>query len=401
MLPKRLYSSLPNLAASRTVAVIDTEALVNNYKLLCSRTPGVKHICTVKADAYGHTVDICVRTLLAEGCSFFAVSCIEEAISVRRVCLDEGRRADILILGYTDPSLAPLLAEHDLIQTVLSLDFAYSLAVYARAAGVAVRTHVALDTGMNRIGLCVFNDEECARAAADIVEIRELDGISVEGLFTHFAKADEGGDEPLADSTVKLQSDRFISVKKILERSGVRLFCHVCNSAAAYRFPELGFDGVRLGIMLYGVRSGEFFDERLKPVMELCSVVSHVHTLPIGESVSYGGTFSSDTERTIATLPFGYADGFSRAYSGCRVTVHTSEGDFKAEVVGRVCMDQCMIDVTDMPVRVGDGVTVFGGDGEALEELAAASDTIEYECLCRISARVPRVIKDNVKNKLD
>jgi alanine racemase len=216
-------------------------------------------------------------------------------------------------------------------------------------------------------------------------------------LFTHFARADEDIDSPLEGSHVRLQADRFICVKKALERAGVKLFCHVCNSAAAYRFPELAFDGVRLGIMLYGVRSGECFDERLQPVMKLCSTISHVHTLHPGEGVGYGGTFSSNAEKTIATLPIGYADGFSRSYSGCCVTVHTAEGDFKAKVVGRVCMDQCMIDVTDMPVRVGDGVTVFGHDGEALGALAEADQTIEYECLCRISARVPRIIKNSIK----
>jgi alanine racemase len=393
----RLYSSLPDISARGTVAEIDTEALVSNYKLLCSRAEGVSHICVIKSDAYGHSADICVKALLGAGCDFFAVSSIEEAISVRNSCVDEGRDANILILGYTDPTCASLLAEYDIIQAILSFDFAESLNKAAMTDGVRVRTHIALDTGMNRIGLCAFDECSCRKATESISSLCSLDGIAVEGMFTHFAKADEDGEDISDDdSHVRRQFERFNAVKIALEDKGIKLFCHVCNSAATVRFPTLALDGVRLGILLYGARSGSCFPEGLLPVMKLKGRVAHIHTLLPGESVSYGGTFSSDKERMIATVPIGYADGFARSYSGSEVTVHTREGDFKATVVGRVCMDQFMIDVTGLPVSVGDGITVFGDDPSSLKALAQMSDTIEYECLCRISARVPRIIKKNV-----
>jgi alanine racemase len=214
-------------------------------------------------------------------------------------------------------------------------------------------------------------------------------------MFTHFAKADDDGEDINNDnSCVRRQFDRFNAVKTALEDQGIKLFCHVSNSAATVRFPTLALDGVRLGILLYGARSGSCFPEGLLPVMKLKGRVVHIHTLLPGESVSYGGTFSSDEKRTIATVPIGYADGFARSYSGSEVTVHTHKGDFKAAVVGRVCMDQFMIDVTGMPVSIGDEITVFGDDPSSLAALAEMSDTIEYECLCRISARVPRIIKN-------
>ena len=393
----RLYSSLPDISARGTVAEIDTEALVSNYKLLCSRSENACHICVVKSDAYGHSADICVKALLEAGCDFFAVSSMEEAISVRNVCVDEGRDANVLILGYTDPAYASLLAKHDIIQAILSVEFAESLNKAAMTDGVRVRTHIALDTGMNRIGLCAFDESSCRKAAESISFLCSLDGIAVEGMFTHFAKADDDGEDiNNDDSHVRRQFDRFNAVKIALEDQGIKLFCHVSNSAATVRFPTLALDGVRLGILLYGASSGSCFPEGLLPVMKLKGRVVHIHTLLPGESVSYGGTFSSEEERTIATVPIGYADGFARSYSGSEVTVHTREGDFKATVVGRVCMDQFMIDVTGLPVNVGDDITVFGDDPSSLKALAEMSDTIEYECLCRISARVPRIIKNKM-----
>lgn len=392
MLPYYLYSSLPPLSDHKVFAQIDVEALVYNYKLLCSYTKGTHHICVVKADAYGHVSDVCTSALLDAGCRFFAVSCIEEAISVRKVCREKETDADILILGYTDCRQAALLSENDIIQTALSFEYARTLNSEAEAKNCCVRIHAALDTGMNRIGISTCSDEECFKAAILVKKINKFNNLSLEGLFTHFARADE--DEELDMSCTKKQFDRFMSVKNMLAESGIDLFCHVCNSAAAVKFPELALDGVRFGIMLYGVDTvGKNLG--LRPVMSLKTVVSHIHTLLAGEAVSYGGNYTSDTERTIATLPLGYADGFVRAYSGFKVTVTTSDGNFKAPVVGRICMDQCMIDVTGIPVKVGDVVTIFGDNSEDLFELAKRAGTIEYECLALVSARVPRVIKGN------
>jgi alanine racemase len=179
----------------------------------------------------------------------------------------------------------------------------------------------------------------------------------------------------------------------LLDR-GLKLFCHACNSAAAVRFPEFALDGVRFGILLYGVCPSEHVEVCTKPVMSLHTVISHLHKLNVGETVSYGGNYSSDEERTIATLPIGYADGFMRAFSGFNVTVQTSLGNFKAPVVGNVCMDQCMIDVTGIPASICDKVTIFGNDRMDLTRLAKLANTIEYEVLCLISARVPRIARN-------
>ncbi len=395
MKPYYLYSNQPSLDEHRSCAVIDTDALAFNYKLLQGFAPSKRHICVVKADAYGHTNGLCVRRLLAEGCDFFAVACIEEAISVRNICREVGVSADVMILGYTVPSQASLLSENDVIQTVLSYEYAEALSKHAKSCGCLVRVHIALDTGMNRIGVGAYGDDriDCAET---VKKIAALQGLLTEGMFTHFAKADDASD----NSHTALQFKRFEEVRKTLEGDGVKLFCHVSNSAALVRYPEFTLDGVRFGILLYGASASEDIDAKdvgVKPVMRFMTVISHIHSLKKGEFLSYGGTYQAETDRIIATLPIGYADGMLRAYSGYLVTVHTADGDFKAPVVGRVCMDQCMIDITDIPAACEDKVTVFGLDGEELKTLAKMADTIEYEVLCLISARVPRICAKQAK----
>lgn len=393
MYPYYLYSDMPKLFEHKVWAEIDTAALAENFKILCSRVPDVRHICVVKSDAYGHISDICVKTLMDAGCSFFAVACIEEALKLRAVC---GSGADILILGYTAPSQADSLAENDIIQTIISEDYARALSSSAGEKHCRVRAHVALDTGMNRVGLSATNDMLCDRAA-DL--IRQLNGdanILLEGVFTHFAEADGEYSVAVAEnSKTRIQFERFERIRKSLKKELPELFFHACNSAAALRFPEYKLDGVRFGISLYGVCPSGYFERITRPVMSLYTVISHIHTLESGEGVGYGGKYVRDMKRTIATLPIGYADGFLRAYKDFCVTVRTESGDFKAPVVGNICMDQCMIDITDIPARVGDKIVIFGEDPEDLTKLAALADTIEYEVLCLISARVPRILKNN------
>ena len=395
MLPTYLYSDLPKLREHKLFAEIDADALIYNYKLLSAKTRGAHHICVVKADAYGHAADICVRALLSAGCRFFAVSCIEEAISVREICKRESIDAEVLILGYTDPKQAGLLSENNIIQTLLSYEYAEKLNLEATEAGVCVRAHASIDTGMNRIGISACSEEECFRATVMLKRISSFNSISLEGLFTHFARADEGSDE--AKAFTDKQFERFGAVRGALAESGIFLFCHTSNSAAALSRPDFALDGVRLGIVLYGVMPSEHVGEAselgLMPVMSLKTLICHTHTLLPGESVSYGGVYTSSEERVIATIPIGYADGFIRAYSGYKVTVSTAEGNFRAPIVGRICMDQCMIDITGVPASVGDVVTIFGNNSQDLCELAGRAGTIEYECLCLVSARVPRVIK--------
>ncbi len=388
----KLYSTLPELERRKTWAEIDLSALRSNYRVLRELTGGSSRlIAVVKAEAYGHGAPECVRALLAEGCDFFAVSCIDEAMAVRAVCDAEQKNADVLILGYTQPSLAYQLARCNIIQALLSEDFAAELNNAAAATGVTVRTHLAVDTGMNRIGIPAHSPEEIAAAVAAVCRVQSFHHLCVEGMFTHFARADEenGG---AGDARTDEQADRYRALRGALEERGVYIpFHHVCNSAAAVRRPDDRMNGVRVGILLFGARPSDCVALPLRPVMRLQTVISHLHKLLPGEAVSYGGSFRAPDERLIATMPIGYADGFLRAYSGATVTVHTGTGRHTAPIVGRICMDQCMIDVTDTGARTGDVVTLFGEEPGQLAACADRAGTIDYECLCLISSRVPRV----------
>lgn len=392
----KLYSNLPIYSRHKTWAEIDLDALGHNYRLIkkqIEKYSKARMICVLKADAYGHGADACAHALLEEGCDFFAVSCIEEAVALRRVCINLDKKADILLLGYTLPHFAGTLALNDIIQTVFSPEYAAALDEEAGKQNCRVRVHIKLDTGMNRLGFVAQSDESIAQAASDIADVCGYEGLKVEGMFTHFAKADEepsdGGDMTL------LQYSRFDAVRALLEEKGISLpFLHASNSASSIRYPALCLDGVREGILLYGARPSEVADiEGLRPVMSLKTVISHIHILPKGESVSYGGEFSSDAGETLATIPIGYADGFVRDFSGAEVSIATRNGREKARIVGRICMDQCMIDITGTGARVGDVVTIFGEETSQLYKLADMAKTIDYECLCLISGRVPRVYK--------
>jgi alanine racemase len=240
---------------------------------------------------------------------------------------------------------------------------------------------------MNRIGFSC--DETGALEAAAVFTLPKL---CVKGAFTHFSRADE--QSAAGDAFTALQYERFAFViGRLLELGCDPGFLHACNSAAAIRFPEFALDGVRLGIALYGAGDLSPDNEPLEPVMSLYTKITHIHTLPSGEPLGYGASYTAINDREIATLPIGYADGFIRAYSGAWVQVKTAQGYKKARIVGRICMDQCMIDVTGLGAMVGDTVRIFGGDREDIRELARLAGTIDYECLCTVSARVQRIIK--------
>ena len=379
------YNDLPMLEHHKSWAEISIDALKHNYNLLCAASGDCEHIAVVKADAYGHHTAFCVPALLECGCRFFAVSCIEEAVAVRKACDKEGADASILILGYTDPENASILAEYDLIQTSLNPEYAKVLGAAAQKHSCTVRVHIATDTGMNRIGVRAQSESELSLAADKIEEMTKTNGLSVEGMFTHFYSSD-GEDEKITDT----QAERFVWLKAILEQRGIRLFSHASNSAGSVRFPEYALDGVRLGIMLYGVTPSKYVPSLpLKPVMSLKTVIAHIHTVNKGEKIGYGGDYCAERTLRVATLPVGYADGLLRRYTGASVTV----GNSKACIVGRICMDQCMIDVTDLDVSVGDTVTFFGNTSGELSALAARAGTIEYECMTLISSRIPRLKK--------
>lgn len=386
----KLYSSLPIYSRHKTWAEIDIEALRHNYRLLKEHIAPSRMICVLKADAYGHGADSCARALLDEGCDFFAVSCIEEAVALRRVCIELGKKADILLLGYTLPHSAGILAEQDIIQTVFSAEYALALNEEAKRLGRCVRIHVKLDTGMNRLGFPARDEEEAVCAAEEISSLLSMDGLMLEGMFTHFAKADEA-----EETATLLQYSLFSKVNSILCDRGIKIpFLHVSNSATSVRFPSMKLDGVREGILLYGAAPSESARlEGLRPVMSLKTVISHIHTLKAGQSVSYGGVYTAKSDRLLATIPIGYADGFVRAFGGASVSVQTKSGEANAKIVGRICMDQCMIDITDTDAGIGDTVTLFGDKSDTLSNLARLAGTIDYECLCLISGRVPRIYK--------
>ncbi len=413
----KLHEAFPLLPGLRVQAVIDTEALIENYNTLLSPvravSPNTYPIAVVKADAYGHGIRPVVSALLAAGCRSFAVACLEEAVALRRLLRElltgtvSDRDTDILVLGYTDPKNASILAIYHVATALLSRDYADQLLACAREAKVTVRGHIALDTGMNRIGFPAHSDEEIAETVAAVEKLyvegrptRE-GGLILDGLFTHFARADEDYDTEMLgeDSLTMTQYTRYRRVLTALESVGMRpRVCHVCNSAASVRFPgthpEGCLDAVRLGINLYGYGvncPGNEGVTCMKPTMKLETVVTHIHTLLPGETVGYGGTYAADTPRIIATLPVGYADGWLRAFSGATVTFHTPSGDVAAPIVGRICMDQCMVDVTGLPVTAGTPVTLFGQTAAELEALAERAGTIPYELLCLITARIPRV----------
>ncbi len=420
----RLHEAFPLLPGLRARAIVDTDALIQNYHTLLTpvktASPDTYAIAVVKADAYGHGIRPVVSALLGAGCHSFAVACIEEAVALRRLLRElrsgttSDRDNDILVLGYTDPKNAPILAVYRIATALLSEEYTRRLLARAREAGVTVRGHVALDTGMNRIGFPAHSQREIAEAVAAVTKLYEegaptnAGGLILDGLFTHFARADEDYDTEMGDpdSLTMTQYARYKQVLTGLSKVGIRpRVCHICNSAASVRFPkahpEACLDAVRLGINLYGY--GVNFPENrantgagggvmpMKPTMKLETTVTHVHTLLPGETVGYGGEYAADTPRRIATLPIGYADGWLRAFSGAEVTFHTEAGDVTAPIVGRICMDQCMADVTDLPVTVGTPVTLFGQSSAQLEALADRAHTIPYELLCLITARIPRV----------
>jgi alanine racemase len=340
----------------------------------------------IKADAYGHGAPEVARALAREGCRFFAASSIEEAIAVRKVVKD----AEILIFGNLIASHVELLLRHRLTVTLFSAEQARSLAAEAVRLGGVLSAHIKLDTGMNRLGFPVCTKEARQQSLSEIEALFSLDGVAVSGIYSHFATADETEREDTHE-----QAARFFAVTEELERKGFSLGVrHIGNSAGALRYPEYAMDAVRLGIALYGYPPCETEGVTLSPVMRLETTVTHLHTAPAHTRVGYGGVFEANEPRQIATLSIGYADGWLRAYTGATVTVHTAKGDFRAPIVGRICMDQCMLDVTGLPVSRGDRVTLFGQTPDELMGLAERANTIPYECLCLISARVPREGED-------
>ena len=374
----------------RTWAEVDMEAIRHNFQLIRGALPpSVQLCCVVKANAYGHGASKIAPLYQQMGADWFAVSNIEEALQLRRY----GVTRPVLILGYTHPSCADLLAGEDLSQCVYSADYGRMLSAAATEHGVTVKIHVKLDTGMGRLGFqCPGTGEDSVAGAAAVCR---LPGLEPEGVFTHFASADEGA---AGDDFSRMQADRFVEGINYLTAQGIHFAIrHCANSAALSDHPECRMDMVRAGIVLYGLQPSADLRQPLPlhPAMRLKSVVSHVKTVAAGATISYGHTFTADGEMRIATVPIGYADGFWRQNAPSGVTL-TLRGQ-RAPILGRVCMDQLMLDVTHIPdVAIGDEVTVFGtAPAMTAEEMAAANGTIGYEVVCGVGERVPRLYVEN------
>lgn len=378
--------ALPETFLRRTWAEIYLDRAEENFDILKNIIDPdfTRPACVIKANAYGHGDVQLMKCYAEKGTDFFTVSNINEALRLR----DGGCNGDILILGWTSALYAQTLADNDIIQAVLSVEHARELS--ENAGKKPVRVHIKLDTGMGRIGLLTDDTDRCAE---EILSVCTLENINAEGIFTHFAAADST--DPDCFAYTDEQKRRFFEAVSKAEEKGCRFKeIHCLNSAATLLHYDKRSTLARMGIILYGLKPDASMEipDGIKPVMELKSVVSYIKKLKKGESVSYGRTFVADRDMTVATIPAGYADGYSRLLSGRNEVLINGK---RAKGVGRICMDQMMVDITHIPdVTEGTVVTLFGTDGGetiTADDLASVYGTIGYEIICGINQRVPRI----------
>ncbi|SHF25716.1 alanine racemase [Schwartzia succinivorans] len=359
-------------------AEINLSALRHNISAIKSRVAdGAKFCAVVKADAYGHGAVAVAREAVAQGADYLAVAVLSEAVKLR----EAGFTTPILILGPTQPQEADVVVRYRITQAVFTVEQAAALAAAALRQHTHAKVHLAVDTGMGRIGVRPGN------AGAVAAAIAGLPGIWLEGMFSHFASADSKDKMYAAE-----QFRRFQEAVAAVEARGIKLeLRHIANSAAILEMPETHLDMVRAGIILYGLWPSDEVEHviDLRPVMKVKARLSCVKDYHPGETVSYGRTFMASREMRVGTLPVGYADGYTRLYAGKAVVEINGQ---RVPVVGRICMDQCMVDVTDVNgARVGDEAVLFGSPTLTADEAAGWLGTINYEVVCMISPRVPRV----------
>ena len=369
---------------SRIQADIDLDAFRFNLDSIKKNINENTQIITVlKADGYGHgAVPLAKEAEKEERVWGIAVATVEEALELRR----GGIKKPLLILGYTYQEDYDLIAAEELRPTVFKLSMAQELSQAALRKNKTIKIHIKIDTGMSRIG---YRDLE--KSVPEILEISRLPGLEIEGLFTHFARADEREKAPAYQ-----QLEKYQAFQKALKEAGLKIpLCHCSNSAGIIRIPEANMDAVRAGIILYGLYpSGEVEKEPvpLKPLMTLKSHIAYIKTLEPGVQISYGGTYTTQKETRVATIPVGYADGYARSLSNKGWVLIRGK---KAPILGRVCMDQFMVDVTDIPeARELDEVILLGKSQDqqiTMEELGELSGRFNYEFACCISKRVPRI----------
>ena len=376
----------------RTWAEIDLDNALFNWQQI-KKIADTRYIMpVVKADAYGHGANILAKLYEENGAYGFAVSNINEAIKLRKF----GIKKDILVLGFTPIKYINQMYAFNITQCVYCKEYAEQLSVAATKNNFIIKAHLKLDTGMSRIGFNARTDS--LSSIKEIEECLKLPNINYEGIFTHFSTADSIEPEDIEHSD--LQYSRFTKIIDILKTDGNSFkLVHCCNSAAsALRGSDNG-NLIRPGIILYGSSPSNELDLKfeLLNVMSIKSAVSMVKTINVGDSVSYGRTFTANRNMTVATVPIGYADGYPRAMSNRGFVIINGQ---KAPIIGRVCMDQLTVDVSDIKdVQIGSVVTVIGRDGKysvSFDDLAEICNTISYEIMCNISIRMPRVyVKDN------
>lgn len=371
----------------RTQAAIDLDAIEYNYNSVRAKLPeNVKILGVIKADAYGHGA-VELGKFLDNKCDFFGVACIEEAVELKKA----GIKTPVLILGYVSPNVYETVVKYDIRIPIFSLETAKALSNEALKQNKNVPFHFCIDTGMSRIGFQITQE------SADICkEICALPGIYAEGMFSHFATADE------SDLTkAKAQRERYKQFVSMLADRGIEIpIKHLNNSAGIMNFDEY-FDMCRMGIITYGLYPSEEVDKGLlsiKPAMTWITHVSHIKTLEPGREISYGGTYKTDKQTQVATIPVGYADGYPRCLSNKgRVIIN---GKY-APILGRVCMDQFMVDVSNIDdVQVETPVILVGKQGSAvlsMEQVSGEAYSFNYELPCRVARRVPRTYYKNGK----
>jgi len=367
----------------RVVAEIDVKAIIHNYKQIRNNLPrDVGIMSIVKADGYGHGAVEIAQILQKEGVNYLAVAIASEGAQLR----EAGITTPILVLGYTPAADIPILIDHDLTQTIFSYEMAKFISYEASKLEKRIKIHIKVDTGMGRIGFLAY-----PASIKEIVDINQLPNIEIEGIFTHFSSADEA-----ESSYTKEQTSIFHGFLKELQQVGIEIpMIHAANSAGIIMHKNTYFNMVRLGIALYGHYPSEETATHgigLIPAMSLKTQVVHVKELPKGHTIGYNRTYITEEKTKIATIPIGYADGYARRLSNKgRVLIR---GEY-APVVGNICMDQFMVDVSHINyVGVGDEVVIFGKQKEkeiAVEEIAQMLGTINYEIICMIGKRIPRI----------
>ncbi len=377
----------------RAWAEINLDNVAHNISCIRKRlSTGTKLLAVIKADGYGHGYKEVAKVAVENGADFFGVASADEAMQLRR----NGFTTPILILGPVDDDEFVHVVDSDVSTTVFDVNIAKRISSVAVALGKQAKIHIKVDTGMSRIGYVVAGGEADKRAIIDeIIAIGNMPNITIEGIFTHFAKADDS-----AGDFTRIQFERFISLCDDLKAKGLDIpLRHCCNSGGIVNYPEYHLDMVRSGIITYGYSPSvdtDISELNLRPAMQLKSKVTDVKRIGAGIGVGYGGTYETAEPIDVATFGIGYADGYFRSLSNkAQVIV----GGSIARVIGRVCMDQTMADVTEIKnIKIGDEVILFGTDGNntiTVDSVAALAGTINYEVLSVVGKRVPRVyIKD-------